>query len=347
MRMRGLGTLRRLAQPYTNLFLPGPIILLYHRVAHVPSDPQLLCVTPEHFAEQLEVLRKQGYPIRLQELGCGLRDRKKLPRGVAVTFDDGYEDNLTNAKPLLERHDVPATVFVTTGYVNQQRGFWWDELEMLLLHRDPLPKTLRLHIDGMIHDWDLTLSADCNRTAHAQHSRWNISESHDPSPRHALYRALHKLLRPLLEDDQRRVLDRLRVWAGIDELVQTQYGALSRAQILDLAKGGLIEVGCHSVTHPIFSVLSAPAQREEVERSKADLEEIIGLPVTSFAYPFGSKSDYTDDTASEVERAGFLCACANFPAIVTPASDRYQLPRFLVRDWDGDEFSRRLGAWLS
>src|SRR4029077_8826074 len=155
MRIRGIGRLRRLTQPYTNLFLPGAIILLYHRVADPPSDPQLLCVTPKHFAEHLEVLRKQGYPTCLQELGCSLRDRKKLPRGVAVTFDDGYVDNLINAKRILQRYDVPATVFVTTGYVDQQRDFWWDELEKLLLHVDRVPENLRLHIDGRLYEWDL------------------------------------------------------------------------------------------------------------------------------------------------------------------------------------------------
>jgi peptidoglycan/xylan/chitin deacetylase (PgdA/CDA1 family) len=347
MRIRGVGRLRRLAQPYTNLFLPGAIILAYHRVADLPSDPQLLCVTPKHFAEHLEVLRKRGYPTRLQELGCSLRDRKKLPRGVAVTFDDGYADNLINAKPVLERYEVPATVFVTTGYVDQQRDFWWDELERLLLHVDPLPENLCLHIDGRLYEWNLRLPANTDGTAHEHHGRWNISESHDPSPRHSAYRALHRLLRPLLDTDQRRVLDELRVWTGAANLGQTERAALSRAQIIELAEGGHIEVGSHSVTHPVFSALSAPAQSVEVERSKGALEEILGRPVTSFAYPFGSKADYTEVTASAVERAGYLCACANFPAVVQPASDRFQLPRFLVRDWDGDEFSRRLGAWLS
>jgi peptidoglycan/xylan/chitin deacetylase (PgdA/CDA1 family) len=346
MRIRGIGRFRRIAQPYTNRFLPGAIILAYHRVADLASDPQLLCVTPEHFAEHLEVLREKGYPIRLQELGLSLRDRKKLPRGTAVTFDDGYADNLINAKPILERYDVPATVFVTAGYVDQQRDFWWDELESLLLHRDPLPKTLRLQIDGRVHEWDLSLPENCNGTTHGQQRRWNISERSDPTARHSAYRSLHKLLRPLAENDQRRALDELRAWAGLGDFGQSKHTALSRAQIIELAEGGLIEVGSHSMTHPTFSALSVPAQRAEVESSKSRLEEILARPVTSFAYPFGSKLDYTKDTADAVERAGYVCACANFPAVVTSASDRFQLPRFLVRDWDGEEFGRRLGAWL-
>jgi peptidoglycan/xylan/chitin deacetylase (PgdA/CDA1 family) len=345
MKLRGVGRFRRLAQPYTNLFFPGAIILLYHRVADLASDPQLLSVTPKHFAEHMEVLRREGYPIRLQELSDALRNRSKIPRGAAVTFDDGYTDNLIHAKPILERYDVPATVFVTTGYLDQRRDFWWDELENILLGEHLLPNRLYLEIQGRRYKWDLSLPHSGNGTAHRDHSGWNISERHDPSPRHSAYRALHKLLRPLAETDQRRLLDELHAWAGT-ERKGSNNAMLSVRQTIELAEGGLTEVGSHSVTHPTFAALTVAAQSAEIERSKSALEEILGRPVTSFAYPFGSKSDYTEDTAQAVQRAGYLCACANFPEITTRATDRFQLPRFLVRNWDGDEFRARLAGWL-
>ena len=128
-------------------FAPEGLILLYHRVADAGSDPWSLCVTPRHFAEHLEVLRKYSDPMRLQHLAQGLYRRQRAGRPVAITFDDGYADNLQNAKPLLERYDIPATVFVTTGYIGSEREFWWDELERLLLQPGTVPEKHHLSVN--------------------------------------------------------------------------------------------------------------------------------------------------------------------------------------------------------
>src|SRR5829696_4965924 len=130
---RGLSTISRAARIMRMRLVPKALILLYHRVIEIPSDPHLLSVTPSHFAEHLEVLRKYANPIRLEQAYRALEANKIADRTVVITSDDGYADNLTHAVPLLEQHDVPATVFVTSGYVNGGREFWWDELDRLLL----------------------------------------------------------------------------------------------------------------------------------------------------------------------------------------------------------------------
>src|SRR5215510_103661 len=129
VKIRGIGKLKYIARCLTSRFIPGAVILLYHRVTELSSDPQLLCVSRQHFAEHLEILRKYGFPIALKHVDQTRRGRP----GVILTFDDGYADNLNNAKPLLERYDVPATVFVTTGYVGSRREFWKDYLERIFL----------------------------------------------------------------------------------------------------------------------------------------------------------------------------------------------------------------------
>jgi len=106
----------------------GRLILMYHRVAIADSDPLELCVAPERFEKQLELLRSVSRIVPLREI---TRARSNGPT-VAITFDDGYADNALAAAPLLEAHDAPATVFVVAGAVGSGRAFWWDRLAALV-----------------------------------------------------------------------------------------------------------------------------------------------------------------------------------------------------------------------
>jgi len=321
------------------------VILLYHRVAELPSDPQLLGVTRPHFAEHLEILRKQYSPMRLRQLNQALQEGSFPHRAAIVTFDDGYADNLYNAKPLLDRYDLPATVFIATGYLGQPREFWWDELDRILLQPGTLPQTLCLNFNNHPYRWELGDVARYEEPAYRCHRGWNVLEE-DRHARHRLYRALHRLLRPLSEERQRAVLDELRAWAGAAPTGRSTHQVLSPDGVLQLTEGGLVEVGAHTVTHPVLSALPAVLQRIEIQKSRACLEEILGRPVTSFAYPYGSSLDYTAETVALVREAGFALACSNFAGVIWRRSDRFQLPRVLIRDWDGDEFDRQLRAFF-
>lgn len=109
-----------------NRFDPPLVILLYHRVCDLPDDPFLLAVSPENFYYQLKFIQDNWPIIRLHD--CF---KKRANPAVAISFDDGYADNLINALPILEELKVPATFFVTTGYLDADREFWWDTLEYL------------------------------------------------------------------------------------------------------------------------------------------------------------------------------------------------------------------------
>jgi len=343
MRIAVPESLRWVGRRLKKRFFPGALILLYHRVAELPSDPQLLCVTPGHFAEHLEILKKRLRPVSLGEMARPLVERVQASSPVVITFDDGYADNLHQAKPILERYDIPATVFVTAGQVGSEREFWWDELERLLLRSGSLPESLRLSVNGNAMSWKLDAAVSYDERRYRD---WNVELQGNPTPRHTLYRSLCELLRPLAEGERGRVIQELQTWAGAREAARLTHRVLSADEILRLAEGGLVDIGAHSLTHGILSSLSLTEQRTEVEGSKRRLEKILGRPVKSFAYPFGLRSDYTPESVALVREAGFDSACANFPGIVWRSSDRFQLPRLLIRDWGGEVFERQLRRWL-
>jgi peptidoglycan/xylan/chitin deacetylase (PgdA/CDA1 family) len=338
-----MGKLRRLAGRLSRGSRPGTLILLYHRVAEPCTDPWSLSVTPRHFDEHLEVLREHARPIRLQRLSRGLLEGDLPDRSVVVTFDDGYADNLHNAKPLLERHETPATVFLTTGYIGQEREFWWDELDRLLLQPGTLPETLRLSVSGSIYRWELGKAAYYNSEDALRRLRywraWGVFRS-----RYRLYRSLWKLLHPLTEDERRTVLDELLAWANSGPVGRPTHRPLSLKEAAELAQGKLVEIGAHTVTHPALPKLSVASQRDEIQQSKARLEEILGHPVTSFSYPHGYLSE---ETVAIVREAGFACACSSVADIIRPSTDRFRLPRVVVQDWNGEEFAKRLSRWLN
>jgi peptidoglycan/xylan/chitin deacetylase (PgdA/CDA1 family) len=341
MRVLGLGALRRAADRLRPDRRGGrPLILMYHRIADAGPDPDpwQLSVSPKHFAEHLEVLRREAVPVPLSEITSD-RPAARGRRAVVVTFDDGYADNLHAAAPLLHRHDVPATVFVTTGALGNSRPLWWDELAAVLLTPGRLPDTLELRIAGRTHRWTLGPTADYDAGAFARYRGWSPLRDEPPTARQATYLALWILLSPLPADDQRRLLDDLAAWAGGRTVTRSAPRMLTTEELIDLSGDPSIEIGAHSVTHAALPALPPAAQRNEIAASKASLERLLDRPVASFAYPYGQSSA---ETVSMVRDAGFARACTTRPGTVERGTGLLDLPRFAAQDWTGDEFARQL-----
>jgi GT2 family glycosyltransferase/peptidoglycan/xylan/chitin deacetylase (PgdA/CDA1 family)/glycosyltransferase involved in cell wall biosynthesis len=164
-----------------------------------------------------------------------------------------------------------------------------------------------------------------------------------PSPRDddELYRTVHGLLQPLSHRDRRLLLDQLQRRLGASA------GATGRpmnaAELGALASCDLIEVGAHSVTHPILPALSEPEQRREIVDSRRTLETIVDRPVAHFAYPFGR---FDAQTVRLVEEAAFTSGCTTAGHGVHVDSTPHQLPRVVVGDWNADEFRAHLTRWF-
>jgi peptidoglycan/xylan/chitin deacetylase (PgdA/CDA1 family) len=335
--MRGVRRLKR----WLRRFTPSAIILCYHRVTELDTDPQLLSVTPKNFREQLEVLQQLYQVARLQDWTS--EQPKSARRTVIITFDDGYADNFREALPLLQEADCPATVFVTAGKIDDEEEFWWDELERLILVPESLPEELSLSTGGRSHRWKI----GSKWIDKPSPNDWHVLLEQEPTGRQAAYLDLCRLLRKVDEVERSRVLNELRTWAGLERLGRSSHRPLTRSELCSLEANELIDIGAHTVTHSSLAALSISAQKFEVEKCKLMLEKFIGCPVRSFSYPFGGVEDYNADTIRLVRNVGFDCACANYPAVAQHAKNLYELPRFLVRDWDGDCFAKTLDSWAA
>ena len=316
---------------------------MYHRVHEMDVDPWLLCVSPQHFAEHMEVLRKTSNPISLKQLVQAHKKGHIPDRAVAVTFDDGYADNLHNAKPLLEQYNIPATVFIVSDAIGQDREFWWDELERILLQPGTLPEILELNISNKTFHWELGDSTDYNEDDYQRYCGWIVNWQEFPTFRHSLYCTLHQLLQPLPYVEVCKVMDELLAWSGKKTVQFSTNRTLSKKELLLLEQGELIKIGAHTVTHPFLSMLSKSQQQDEITQNKILLEEYLGHQVNLFAYPYGNHSI---QIKSIVQEAGFACACAIDEQCVWYGSDRYLLPRISVKDWGKEKFLKQLNQIL-
>jgi peptidoglycan/xylan/chitin deacetylase (PgdA/CDA1 family) len=317
------------------------MILLYHRVTDLTSDPWQLCVSPHNFEQQMQLLSETCTPVLLREM-VSVLETKHLPRlPVVVTFDDGYADNLHQALPTLERFEIPATFFLTTGWFGRHREFWWDELERLLLQPGSLPETLRLSADGQTDKWCLGAAADYS-AEDADHNRcWYIGEE-PPTQRHKTYYAVWKRLYALPPERRQSALDEIVAWAGAEVVERPSHRRLSREEINSLSRGSIAEIGAHTVNHTVLTTQSRASQKYEIECCKAELEEIIERPVSSIAYPHG---DYSEETIGLVKQAGFSRACTTRTGLVRQHRDLFRLPRLNIGNWDGDILAKRMSYW--
>lgn len=332
--MRGWGRIKRLGRRLVLAPQSRAVVLLYHRVAAPRFDPQLLSVRPQYFDAHIEHLRTHYNVIRLCDLGRAIQSGHVPHRSVVVTFDDGYADNLWNAAPVLERHGVPATVFVTAGYVDQQREFWWDELERALLVPIELRGPLTVDIQDRRHVWDFDGGSPAAEG-------WNVLSQQPWSPRQRCYAEMMQLLLPLDDATRASVLRAVLEWSSAPA-ARAEYRPLRREELTALHRTDVVEIGAHTVTHPVLAAQSIVEQQREIKGSKSSLEAMIAGPVTTFSYPYGGRPEVSVHTVSTTRAAGFELACANVPHVVTRAADPFFLPRFMVRDWQPAVFARRL-----
>lgn len=315
-------------------------ILLYHRVAEPATDPWWLSVSTRRFAAQLDVLRRSCDVVPLGTL----LDRSSGPRPrVAITFDDGYVDNLVEAAPALVARLLPASVFVVTSSLAGGSEPWWDCLDRVILRAPALPDELRLESEADVSCWPVSDLDAAERDGSSVRSTWRAWEPPEHG-RQQLYLELYDLLFAATPSGRDDLIGQLVAWAGCSTNgAATSPRGMTTAELLDLAAIPGIEIGAHTMSHPRLAALSVAEQEQEIVGSRRTLEQSLGRPVPSFSYPFGRRSDYSEKTVGVVRRAAFDVACSTQRGLVEGDADPLQLPRLQVHDWDTAEFER----WLA
>lgn len=301
------------------------LVLLYHRVIDLEHDPQLLAVSPRRFDAQLALIKERFRVLTVEEFEHHLLRRKRFPKNsILITFDDGYADNHVHARPILEKHGLQGLFFIASGYIGSGREYWWDELERLFLLDPHVPAELEVERGGVRVHWTSLPGRDLLR---------------------AQYERLLVALRALPSGPRDEFLGNLRDRMA-SPMARTSHLPMDHAALKSFAASPSVVIGAHTVGHPSLGRISEDEQRREITRSKNDLEEWLGTPITRFAYPFGTPSDLTERTMQITQEAGFRHAAANHPGIAHARSRHFAYHRLLVRDWGEEEFLRHLSPYL-
>lgn len=301
-------------------------MLLYHRVAETEVDPWGNAVTPERFDRQLEALAAEMRLCSLAELSATAEAGSIPDRSVAVVFDDGYADNLANALPVIERRQVPVTLFVATGFIGKEGPYWWDELTDLLLGRGERPKALDVSLAGR---------------------RVTAPTATPEERRVALLAVVQPALSALPPAEVDAALDPLRAWAArgmeggsVNGSGASVARAMSAAELRRFAASPLVELGVHTRDHPRLPALPAAEQREQIRAGREDLADLAGVTPRFFAFPYG---DASRRSARLVREAGFERGFGSRrPLPVTTAAPRFETPRIAALEEDAESLIRRL-----
>ena len=292
---------------------PRLSVLSYHRV--LPQRDPLLPLEPTaaEFEERMRWVKANFEVLPLAEAAHALAGRRLPKRALSITFDDGYADNYKVAAPILLRLGLPATFFVATGFLDG--GCMFNDVVIEALRVAPGPA---LDLD------DLGLGR------HRVGSNAERIAATEPILARLKY----------FEAERRR-----RVAAEIAQRAASRTPTdlmMTSEQVRALHAAGM-EIGAHTVTHPILAEIPLARARHEMERSRARLETITGAPVRLFAYPNGSpRRDYYAEHAALARELGFEAAVSTAWGAARTGDDLYQIPRFTPWDRSDWRFGLRL-----
>jgi len=291
---------------------PKYIVLGYHSVG--TDGFPLYCRLPKKvFAEQMRYVRRHYRVVSLRQMIDELESLSAQDQSVVVTFDDGYLGTYTEAFPILKEYSIPATVYLTAGLVESGALAWYDEI-FLRLQRAPSDTTLALEHGRPSRVADFASPVEAATTA-------------------VMY------LRTLPDEARQQWCASLEKALPVPP-AQLRGSMMNWDQARDMCRAG-ISFGCHTMSHPVLSRLTAEAVRREVAESKWLIESRLDVKVDDFAFPFGKAKDCGAIGAEALSALGFRTAMTTILGVNGPGTDPFRLRRMV----QGEEPSTAMFAY--
>lgn len=293
------------------------LILCYHGVTDENGPGLFNCqnkfLRPEAFERQLAYLKRHYTPIGLDNALAIVAKGKNLPSNpVVVTFDDGYRNFASHALPLLEKHNMPATLFVVTDFLDGT-PLWFDRLEYAI---------------------GQGLSTESYETCIERHrdARNKLKSLPEEKRMEALAAIEDKAAAKFVDFSDDRAV----------------YEPISWSEVPRIGNYDIV-FGSHSLSHPFLSRLTRSQQHEEISRSFQILKSHTPYFSKVFSYPNGQKGDMNNDTHAELKALGFTAALTTISGLLTTLNSRFMLPRIVIGSDDFIYFVSKisnLSSWL-
>ena len=308
---RGAGG--RLAAPYLRRYRGDEFhVFTYHRV-NDEGAPFFRGATLRDFTSQMELLRDRCDVLSLDDLWAGAAGGTLPPRAVGITFDDGYRDNFENAFPVLRRLGLPATIFLSTGPLENDAPLWHDRV------------------------------FDAFATSQADAFLWGTDRLpiDTYSERSAALRIVLAELRRSLPERREELIARLIELLGVAEGSSAGRRMLEWSQVEEMSRAG-IAFGAHTVTHPVLTRMAHDRARGEIEESKRRIEGRTGKPVRWFAYPNGTRDDFSEAIKGALRELEFTGAFTTIWGKNSGRTDPFELRRIGLWGADRDRSALQL-----
>jgi peptidoglycan/xylan/chitin deacetylase (PgdA/CDA1 family) len=269
-------------------------------------------VSTGDFEKHISHLSKYYTIISLDEFVYRVKNYKSLRGCVVITFDDGFKDNYLNAYPILKKYNAPATIFLTTGRIEDGEAPWFIRMRFLFLRT--AKKSVKLKL--------------ADRTV--------LFQLETASQRLSASMAVMSFLHEVSDETRENFLACLDDTLSVTKFQDIQNLMLDWKQISQMSMNG-ISFGAHTINHPIMSRLPLKRMEDEIIGSKELIEKKIGQPVFSFSYPFGKKWHYNQDCIKILNQVKIQCAVTTELGPNTTQSHLFELNRCIqgkVRPYD-------------